>query len=78
MGIPVWLFSTSIVLNSLDPSQVSTLCQEHQIKFGRFFPLLVNILLLLLRHLAKISILVAKPLKRRRGIIERRSQNKGA
>ena len=30
LGIPVWLFSTPIVLNVLDASQVSSLYQVHQ------------------------------------------------
>ena len=30
LGLPVWLFSTPIVLNALDASQVSSLYQGHQ------------------------------------------------
>lgn len=32
IGIPVWLFSTLVVINAHDASQVRNLCHEHQIK----------------------------------------------
>jgi hypothetical protein len=36
LGLLVWLFSTPNVLNALDASQISTLCQENQTNVDPF------------------------------------------
>ena len=76
LGLLVWLFSTPIVLNALDASQVSTLYQGHK---NTVSPSPVLVLLLLLPHAVKVLILVTDSLKRvKEGGIGRGNIRKGA